>query len=248
MERLALLPSLSGAANPKSSTGRLDIFTRLIVDGSEAFDDVPLGYRRAALCRNFAAQLQRARARRLAAQPDPVPQPQSPSTRTLADFALETPTSRDRHAAERARRRRPRFARRAHRARRASAGRRGRSSAIARSRTATSSTSTGPATIPPRNFWEPIRARPDGRLILDPDEFYILASREKMQIPADLAAEMAPIDPAIGEFRVHYAGFFDPGFGQGADGTPERPRRARSAQPRRAVPARRRPAGRPPRL
>ncbi len=70
------------------------------------------------------------------------------------------------------------------------------------------------------DFWEPIRARDDGRLILDPDEFYILASREKMQIPADLAAEMAPIDPAIGEFRVHYAGFFDPGFGQGVDGRP----------------------------
>jgi dCTP deaminase len=70
------------------------------------------------------------------------------------------------------------------------------------------------------DFWEPIYARPDGRLILDPGEFYILASREKLQIPADLAAEMAPIDPAIGEFRVHYAGFFDPGFGQGPDGAP----------------------------
>jgi dCTP deaminase len=70
------------------------------------------------------------------------------------------------------------------------------------------------------DFWEPIRARDDRRLILDPDQFYILASREKVQIPADLAAEMAPIDPAIGEFRVHYAGFFDPGFGQGADGRP----------------------------
>jgi dCTP deaminase len=70
------------------------------------------------------------------------------------------------------------------------------------------------------DFWEPIYARADGRLILDPDEFYILASREKLQIPPDLAAEMAPIDPAIGEFRVHYAGFFDPGFGQGPDGAP----------------------------
>ncbi len=70
------------------------------------------------------------------------------------------------------------------------------------------------------DFWEPIRARADGRLILDPEEFYILASREKMQIPADLAAEMAPIDPAIGEFRVHYAGFFDPGFGLGPPGEP----------------------------
>src|SRR5208282_3921185 len=70
------------------------------------------------------------------------------------------------------------------------------------------------------DFWEPIHARDDRRLILDPDQFYILASREKVQIPADLAAEMAPIDPAIGEFRVHYAGFFDPGFGQGPDGAP----------------------------
>ena len=70
------------------------------------------------------------------------------------------------------------------------------------------------------DFWEPIRAREDRRLILDPDQFYILASRESVQIPSDLAAEMAPIDPAIGEFRVHYAGFFDPGFGQGRDGRP----------------------------
>ena len=77
-----------------------------------------------------------------------------------------------------------------------------------------------PHGYPAEDFWEPIRARRDGRLILDPDEFYILASREKMQIPSDLAAEMAPIDPAIGEFRVHYAGFFDPGFGQGPDGAP----------------------------
>ena len=64
----------------------------------------------------------------------------------------------------------------------------------------------------------------DRRLILDPDQFYILASREKVQIPSDLAAEMAPIDPAIGEFRVHYAGFFDPGFGQGRTGALPRAR------------------------
>jgi dCTP deaminase len=70
------------------------------------------------------------------------------------------------------------------------------------------------------DFWEPIHAREEGRLILDPDQFYILASRERVQIPSDLAAEMAPIDPAFGEFRVHYAGFFDPGFGQGGNGRP----------------------------
>ena len=62
-------------------------------------------------------------------------------------------------------------------------------------------------------FWEPIRARRDETLILDPGEFYILASKESVQVPPDYAAEMVPFDPLVGEFRVHYAGFFDPGFG-----------------------------------
>jgi len=70
------------------------------------------------------------------------------------------------------------------------------------------------------DYWVEVRARRDQRLILDPDEFYILASRERLQIPPDLAAEMVPIDPAMGEFRVHYAGFFDPGFGAGANNRP----------------------------
>ena len=75
IESLALPPNVSGAANPKSSTGRLDIFTRLIVDGSEAFDAGARRLSRAALCGNLAAQLQRAGARRFAAQPGAVPPP-----------------------------------------------------------------------------------------------------------------------------------------------------------------------------
>ena len=67
-------------------------------------------------------------------------------------------------------------------------------------------------------FWEPIRARRDRSLILDPGEFYILASREAVQVPPDYAAEMVPFDPLMGEFRVHYAGFFDPGFGYAGAG------------------------------
>ncbi len=63
-------------------------------------------------------------------------------------------------------------------------------------------------------------AAADNRLILDPGEFYILASQERLHIPRDLAAEMVPIDPAMGEFRVHYAGFFDPGFGAAPDNRP----------------------------
>jgi len=62
------------------------------------------------------------------------------------------------------------------------------------------------------DYWQPLYA-PNATLVLDPEEFYILASREAVEIPVDQAAEMAPIAPEIGEFRAHYAGFFDPGFG-----------------------------------
>jgi dCTP deaminase len=73
------------------------------------------------------------------------------------------------------------------------------------------------------DFWEPMSARPDRSLILDPNEFYILASKEAVQVPPDFAAEMVPFDPLVGEFRVHYAGFFDPGFGyEGAGGSGSR--------------------------
>ncbi len=69
----------------------------------------------------------------------------------------------------------------------------------------------------PAEFWEEIRTR-EGRIILDPGAFYILVSREAVHIPPDYAAEMAPYLAMVGEFRVHYAGFFDPGFGHDAAG------------------------------
>ncbi|WP_306387722.1 2'-deoxycytidine 5'-triphosphate deaminase [Acinetobacter sp. VT 511] len=68
------------------------------------------------------------------------------------------------------------------------------------------------------DFWEPIQARGKGEMILDPDEFYILASKEAVVVPPAYAAEMVPFDPLVGEFRAHYAGFFDPGFGHAAAG------------------------------
>ncbi len=64
------------------------------------------------------------------------------------------------------------------------------------------------------DFWEELRAE-RGHVILDPGAFYILVSREAVSIPPDCAAEMAPYLAMVGEFRVHYAGFFDPGFGHG---------------------------------
>ncbi|HVX36845.1 MAG TPA: 2'-deoxycytidine 5'-triphosphate deaminase, partial [Hyphomicrobium sp.] len=66
---------------------------------------------------------------------------------------------------------------------------------------------------PIRKDWDEIYDDDNGRLVLDPNEFYILASKESVVVPPRYAAEMAPIDPVIGEYRVHYAGFFDPGFG-----------------------------------
>ncbi len=68
-----------------------------------------------------------------------------------------------------------------------------------------------------RDFWEPLTGE-DGYLILDPGAFYILVSREAVHIPPDCAAEMAPYLAMVGEFRVHYAGFFDPGFGHAPAG------------------------------
>lgn len=69
----------------------------------------------------------------------------------------------------------------------------------------------------PADYWEEVRTR-EGQIILDPGAFYILVSRESVAIPPDHAAEMAPYLAMVGEFRVHYAGFFDPGFGHGRAG------------------------------
>jgi dCTP deaminase len=66
-------------------------------------------------------------------------------------------------------------------------------------------------TLEVADFWEPLWRR--GSLVLDPDQFYILASKEAVRVPPAYAAEMVPFNPLVGEFRVHYAGFFDPGFG-----------------------------------
>ncbi|WP_299304415.1 2'-deoxycytidine 5'-triphosphate deaminase [uncultured Litoreibacter sp.] len=73
----------------------------------------------------------------------------------------------------------------------------------------------------PAEYWEEIRTT-DGRIILDPGAFYILVSREAITIPPNCAAEMAPYLAMVGEFRVHYAGFFDPGFGHSTEGTGSR--------------------------
>jgi len=212
MERLKLPATVSGAANPKSSTGRLDIFTRLIVDGSDSFDRVPAGYSGPLFAeispRSFSVRVRAGtRLNQLRFREGSAP------------LILDAEALRARHA-EAPLVDRPLALREGLIVHVGLAGEKGETvgyRAIKNSDVIDADRSGGYTAA---DFFEPIVARSDRRLVLDPDEFYILASRERMRIPADLAAEMTPIDPAIGEFRVHYAGFFDPGFGQGANGTP----------------------------
>lgn len=70
----------------------------------------------------------------------------------------------------------------------------------------------------PADFWESLSAESEGRIVLEPEEFYLILSKESVRIPPEFAAEMAAYDPTSGELRTHYAGFFDPGFGYDSQG------------------------------
>jgi dCTP deaminase len=220
LEHLNLPESICGIANPKSSTGRLDIFTRLTTDGSDVFDRVARGYEGPLYAevapRSFSVRVRKGtklnqiRFRRLNSQ-----------QLERTDFGLEEKDLRGRHERHELvdhdldLRNNGLVLRVGLGAEPIDGviGYRAQKHADILDVNRVGDYRMG-------DYWEPIHARPDRRLILDPDEFYILASREKLQIPPDLAAEMVPIDPAMGEFRVHYAGFFDPGFGAGPDGRP----------------------------
>jgi dCTP deaminase len=217
MESLALGPDVSGAANPKSSTGRLDIFTRLIADRGERFDEVPAGYRGALYAevspRSFSVRARmgsRLNQLRFRAWPEGAGQ----GAFALSDAALAE-LHRTRPLVDGALNLRDGVVLRVALGAQAFGGVIG---YRAQKHTDVIDVDrVGAYRID--DYWDRLPAR-DGRLILDPGDFYILASRERLAIPPGLAAEMAPMDAAIGEFRVHYAGFFDPGFGAGPDGNP----------------------------
>lgn len=181
LEGLKLPADMTAAMNPKSSTGRIDVFTRVITDGGEAFDQAPVGYegplfaevspRTFSILARTGDRLGQVRFRKGGHHPT---QEQTVSV-DLEGFDNGIVGYRAR-----------------------------RHSGLV--------DLAGIGAHPRERFWEPVTA-PEGQLVLDPDEFYILASRESVTIPMNEAAEMAPIAPEIGEFRAHYAGFFDPGFG-----------------------------------
>lgn len=210
IESLALPPSIAAAANPKSSTGRLDVFTRVIADGTRRFDMIDHGYHGPLYAeispKTFPVLLREGS--RL-----------SQIRFRQGEAALDGAALANLHEAERL----------------VDSDDADLSNGLALSVDLSGEGSngfvgyrakrhTGVVDVDRRSgyaveeFWEPITARADRSLILDPGEFYILASKEAVQVPPDYAAEMVPFDPLVGEFRVHYAGFFDPGFGYAGAG------------------------------
>jgi dCTP deaminase len=210
-ERLDLPVGLRGKANPKSSTGRIDVFTRVITDHSDRFDEVAAGYRGPLYLEvvplSFAVrvkedltlnQLRLSIGRpwlsddevRSAHERDPIlfrgGEPVPTDALVLSDGLF---LGLDLHGdAE---------------------GRVGHSTRDS----APLLDLTSGAEVDPAPFWDPVFREEGDRLVLSPKRFYLLMSKEAVSIPPSLAAEMTAYDPTSGELRTHYAGFFDPGFG-----------------------------------
>ena len=209
LESLALPPTVEASANPKSSTGRLDVFTRVIADGVGAFDQIPYGYAGplfAEICPQTFPIVVRKGSR-------------------LSQIRFRIGTAADSDTALRELQLRERLV---------SDADADISNGIAltvdlagdskglvgfRSRRHTGVVDVDKvASYPIEDYWDPIYVKDKHRLILDPDQFYILASKEAVHVPPTHAAEMVPFNPLVGEFRVHYAGFMDPGFGHAPAG------------------------------
>ena len=210
LEGLALPAEVAAAANPKSSTGRLDIFTRVIADNAVEFDKVPAGYagplylevspRTFPIVARTGSRLTQIRFRRGQAALNAAALKALHESETLV--ADDTPNISETGIALSVD---------------LSGGDEGLAGYRGKRHTALVDVDK-PGAHDVLDYWEPVHVRSRKELILDPDQFYILVSREAVHVPPLHAAEMTPFDPLVGEFRVHYAGFFDPGFGHSAAG------------------------------
>ena len=210
LETINLRSDVAAFANPKSSTGRLDILTRLIADKATRFDQVEEGYegqlylevapRSFSIVVKTGTRLNQLRFRRTSGEkPKPITAADWKSLLAegqIADSAATTEKTGDLAF---------------------TIDLKGSGSENAlmgwRAKKHVKRIDLDRRDYDPFDFWEPIRFHKEPSLILDPDEFYILMTKERIAVPPDFAAEMLPYDTRAGEFRVHYAGFFDPGFG-----------------------------------
>ncbi len=227
VETLRLPPDTRARANPRSSTGRLDIFTRVIADYGNQFDEIEAGYHGPLWLEVYSNTFTIGVRSGLA-----LAQLRLSNT----NESLGTTDIKELHATEgllfepthtRRTMLNPEEAPRA-KVDRPTIGSRGLLVNVglpngnqhvgwrAKHHTRLLDLSTTDAYEVP-DFWEPVRAEAGGRLVLDPNDFYLLISKEFVRIPPTVAAEMVAYDPTNGELRTHYAGFFDPGFGYGPD-------------------------------
>jgi dCTP deaminase len=216
VEELALPRHVRAKANPKSSTGRLDVFTRVITDGNHRFDEIPAGYKGRlyleVVPRSFAIRVQpllSLNQLRLAAGDPRVNDSElvrihgeSPllymderavpaEDLAIADglfLSVDLSGPHDKIVGYRAKKNSNRL------------------------------DMSLQAHYRWRDYWEPVHPETGGRIVLDPEVFYLLLSAEGVCVPPKYAAEMMAYDPTAGELRTHYAGFFDPGFGYDATG------------------------------
>lgn len=220
LESVKLNADISAMANPKSSTGRIDVFTRVITDYGQAFDTIPAGYhgqlyaeispRTFPILVRTGSRLSQVRFRVGEAQHSDAELHDLHQSHGLVKLPDDShfEINIDNGIAFRV-----------------------------DLEGITQDGQTGPNLVGYRakrhsglidvdkkaalsigNYWEPIYANDSKSLVLDPDQFYILASKEAVHVPPHYAAEMVPYNTLVGEFRVHYAGFFDPGFGHDAAG------------------------------
>ncbi len=219
LESLALPRTLRARTNPKSTTGRLDVFTRVITDLNQGFDEIRAGYAGPLYLeivpRSFTIKVQTGQSlnqiRLIRGQPtvsdfklaahhasDPLVYHNQKGDRPLSRSALRIDRGVflriDLHGGDQSGN--PIIGYRAKK----------NSHVIDLSKIGHYSA---------LDFWEPLRPHRRGSLLLEPEEFYILASKERIRVPPGMAAEMVAYEAACGELRTHYAGFFDPGFGYG---------------------------------
>ena len=210
VEEWYLPDDISGKSNPKSTTGRLDIFTRLITDYGTEFERVAQGYKgklyAEVVPRTFTVAVREGmrlnQVRFVRGSPPPLRE-----SATLTKLHEQEPlayTADDSPADPEIRHGLPISI--------DLAG--GPGAAVVGFKAKSHAPLIDLAKVnfyDPEEFWDPIPS--SKKIILDPNDFYILVSKEKVSVRPDLAGEMVAYDPAVGEFRIHYAGFFDPGFG-----------------------------------